>query len=217
MGKQNKYTINKKQQLIKDVALALFAQKGYNGTSVRDIALAADVNLAMINYYFGSKQNLLEAIFEQMTEAAKLHIDSFIIDETLSPTQKLDNIIDGYTHFVIDNINFFILLIREQLSEGGKKIDDLIHSLKFRYWRIFHSAIEGGKKARFFKPDTDIITLNAVVMGTMNYLISDRNFLSKVKNIDLSDEEDYEIYFRSIIPEVMRQIKIILKAFIETE
>ncbi|HNO01068.1 MAG TPA: TetR family transcriptional regulator, partial [Chitinophagaceae bacterium] len=37
----------------------LFAEKGYNGTSVRDIAEKAGINLAMVSYYFGSKEKLL--------------------------------------------------------------------------------------------------------------------------------------------------------------
>lgn len=215
MSKQNKQTVNNKKSLIMREALGLFAQKGYEGTSIRDIALAADINLAMVNYYFGSKQQLLEAIFEEMTAAAKLHIDSFILNETLTPAEKLDKVIDGYTHFVIEHYNFFILLMRQQLSQEQNKVDDLIYSLKFKYWRIFYVAIEGGKKAHFFKPDTNIITLSSIVLGTTNYLISDRNFIARVKNLNLTDEEDNEMYFRAIIPEVMEQIKKILRAFLE--
>ena len=43
----------------------LFIEKGYNGTSVRDIATASGTNVAMINYYFHSKYNLFEIIFEE--------------------------------------------------------------------------------------------------------------------------------------------------------
>ena len=40
----------------------LFGERGFDGTSVRDIAQSAGVNLAMISYYFGSKEKLLEAL-----------------------------------------------------------------------------------------------------------------------------------------------------------
>ena len=43
-----------------EAAEELFAEKGFSGTSVRDIADAADVNVAMISYYFGSKEKMLE-------------------------------------------------------------------------------------------------------------------------------------------------------------
>lgn len=44
-------------------AVALFSQKGFAQTSMRDIADSAGVNLALINYHFGSKLHLFEASF----------------------------------------------------------------------------------------------------------------------------------------------------------
>ena len=46
-----------------DAALALFAEKGYAKTSTREIALAAQVNIASISYYFGDKAGLYKAVF----------------------------------------------------------------------------------------------------------------------------------------------------------
>ena len=47
------------------VALKVFTEKGYKGATMRDIAKAAKVNLAMLNYYFRSKENLFDIIFEK--------------------------------------------------------------------------------------------------------------------------------------------------------
>ena len=48
---------------ILDEAEALFAEKGYDATSLRMITARAKVNLAAVNYYFGSKESLLEAVY----------------------------------------------------------------------------------------------------------------------------------------------------------
>jgi AcrR family transcriptional regulator len=53
------------QRRIIEVARELFVKKGIKETSVREIAKAADVNVAMINYYFRSKENLFATIFEE--------------------------------------------------------------------------------------------------------------------------------------------------------
>lgn len=50
---------------ILDAAEALFADKGYNGASTRDIAALAEANLGMIPYYFGSKENLLKEVIRR--------------------------------------------------------------------------------------------------------------------------------------------------------
>src|SRR5262249_44897535 len=47
------------------VAERLFAEQGFDGVSVRQLTAAAGVNLAAVNYHFGSKEGLLSAIFEQ--------------------------------------------------------------------------------------------------------------------------------------------------------
>src|SRR5215472_7846744 len=47
------------------VAERLFADQGFDGVSVRQLTAAAGVNLAAVNYHFGSKEGLLSAIFEQ--------------------------------------------------------------------------------------------------------------------------------------------------------
>jgi AcrR family transcriptional regulator len=50
---------------IVSAATRLFAQKGYEGTSVKDICEAADANIAAIHYHFGSKESLYRHIIEQ--------------------------------------------------------------------------------------------------------------------------------------------------------
>src|SRR5690625_3955870 len=52
--------INPTKQKVVDAATLLFFQKGFHGTSVRDIAERAMVNVSLISYYFKSKQGLLE-------------------------------------------------------------------------------------------------------------------------------------------------------------
>ena len=54
---------DKREQII-ETTLQLFAEKGFEGTSIRDIAEKASVNVAMVNYYFGSKEKLFEKIIE---------------------------------------------------------------------------------------------------------------------------------------------------------
>ena len=63
---------SEKQIQIMEAAEKLFAAKGFNGTSVRDISEAAGVNLAMVSYYFGSKEKLFEAMFAHRSEFFKL-------------------------------------------------------------------------------------------------------------------------------------------------
>lgn len=57
---------------ILDAAEALFAQKGFATTSVRAITDRAGVNLAALNYHFGSKAGLIEAVFKRRIDPINL-------------------------------------------------------------------------------------------------------------------------------------------------
>ena len=53
------------KDIILDTAEDLFADKGFHGTSVRAITSKAGVNLASVNYHFGTKEALIESVFER--------------------------------------------------------------------------------------------------------------------------------------------------------
>lgn len=53
------------KQAILDAAETLFAEQGFNQTSMRSITSRAAVNLASVNYHFGSKKNLIQAVFKR--------------------------------------------------------------------------------------------------------------------------------------------------------
>src|SRR5215216_5840788 len=87
---------NDKQIQIMEAAEELFAEKGFAGTSVRDIAEVASVNLAMISYYFGSKDKLMEAMFKHKGEYYRVQLQNLIQDDNKSSIQKIEKFIDDY-------------------------------------------------------------------------------------------------------------------------
>ena len=67
---------NAQKRLIK-VAEQLFAEKGFDATSVRDLTAAADCNLAAVNYHFGSKEGLYTEMFVQkLRQMRKSRLDA---------------------------------------------------------------------------------------------------------------------------------------------
>lgn len=71
-----------------ETAVMLFAQKGYSAVSVKELANAAGVNIALISYYFGGKENLYKVALESQL-AIKHNIISTIKAKNLSPTDKI--------------------------------------------------------------------------------------------------------------------------------
>ncbi|MEW6994500.1 TetR/AcrR family transcriptional regulator [Colwelliaceae bacterium MEBiC 14330] len=60
---------------ILDAADVLFADKGFNGTSLREITSQANVNLAAVNYHFGSKKELIKAVMSRYMDELSPHLE----------------------------------------------------------------------------------------------------------------------------------------------
>ena len=73
MGK--KFT--EKQIHILNIAEELIAEKGFEGTSVRDISAKANINVAMISYYFGSKEKMMYHLYHYRVQRTREHFAEF--------------------------------------------------------------------------------------------------------------------------------------------
>ncbi len=65
--------LESKERII-SVSRILFAEKGFEGTTVRDIATAAEVNVASVNYYFSSKEKLFEEVLSVAYEQCSIEV-----------------------------------------------------------------------------------------------------------------------------------------------
>ena len=61
------------EEKIKEAARKLFTQKGFAATRTRDIAEEAGINLALLNYYFRSKQKLFDLIMKDHSHSGRLY------------------------------------------------------------------------------------------------------------------------------------------------
>jgi len=72
MGQNTSTTVEN----ILDAAEALFAEKGFAETSMRSITSEAGVNLAAVNYHFGSKQKLIQAVFARFLDPFSTYLNT---------------------------------------------------------------------------------------------------------------------------------------------
>src|SRR5436189_4853240 len=73
---------NRRQQII-DVALQLFSQKGFRGTTTKEIALAAGVNEAIIFRHFATKSELYTAIMDCKAKSPAIQAMRNVFDEAM--------------------------------------------------------------------------------------------------------------------------------------
>lgn len=154
---------------ILDVANCLFARFGYHGTSIRDIAKEADINLASVNYHFKNKMNLYQELFKKnyewmSNEITKIQQDNNFTTVELSWetyhffVESGDALINSFKIIITEDVCFPHLIDGEEMDFGppGQKaflkviteeVGERV-SLEDRQWavrvifnNIVHSAI----------------------------------------------------------------------------
>lgn len=75
--KNNKISFTEKQTKILTIAEELIEEKGFNKTSIRDICTRANINVAMISYYFGSKDKMLAYLYQYRVQRAREQFSEF--------------------------------------------------------------------------------------------------------------------------------------------
>lgn len=105
---------NLSKQKVVDAAIYLFFQKGFHGTSVRDIANEASVNVSLISYYFKGKQGLFEYAVTKYYEDYFHELEETLKEnKTLQPIEQLKELIQVIFQFKQKNFQLTCTIHRE--------------------------------------------------------------------------------------------------------
>ena len=206
--------LNEKQIQIIETAERLFAERGFDGTSVRDIADEAGVNVAMISYYFGSKEKMMEALFELRVGSVKIRVESLIKDQSLSPLEKVNMLIDEHIDRVMQKQCFHKIMMGVVATNKNPAILKAANSVKIRNAEVVTELIKDGQKKGVFKKKIDVILMMNTMVGTVSQTMMSQTYYREFnKQQDMSDEE-FELLLKR---RLSIHIKTLFKAILTNE
>lgn len=199
---------NDKQLDILQAAEKLFAEEGFDGASIRNIAREANVNIAMISYYFGSKEKLLEALIIHRTSGMKMQLEN-IFNENLSPADKVDRLIDLYISRINKNkcmyqIVHFELSTKKRIMDMKAFID-----IKLQNVEAFKRIIQEGQAQGVFRKDINIFLIPTTIVGILVHFQMNRVFMEAA--LHLESDDAFEAYIKN---ELTAHIKQTIKALL---
>ena len=167
---------NKKQLVDKDsrekllhCAEFLFAEHGYDAVSLRSIQQESGINIAMISYYFGSKEGLFEAMLKEKFPLIREKLEDQRSSE-LSHLEKINATIEIYTEQVFKNVNFTRIIFREismtQRPDHNKLIIDYIRG----NLELVLSFIKDGIRCGEFRSVDPEMTLSSLVASIFHWI-----------------------------------------------
>lgn len=205
--------IDKKEHIL-DVAERIFSDLGYDGASTRLISGEAGVNMAMLNYYFGSKEGLFLAVFDRKISSFYDILQGISSDESTSSWFKIEQYIDIYSEKVVANNCFQKLIYQEMGMNRRNEISDNLRSILMKNVTELTKIIQEGIDKGEFNKDADAQMVVATLYGTKNYIINTPLMSSALLGYDITDEKILEEQFK---PRMKAYMKTLLKCYLLNE
>jgi len=190
---------------ILDAAESLFADKGFNGTSLREITSLADVNLAAVNYHFGSKKELIKAVMSRyMNELApRLESSLSAICNQTEPANLLE-VFSAFSDPLLSlNVfkengtsNFLQLLGRGYTDSQGF----LRWFLTTQYPGVISNFVSAVQRAYPELTAEDIFWRLHFTMGTVVFTMSSTEALMDIAQSDFNQQLDISEVIKKVIP-----------------
>ena len=183
-------------------ASKVFTEKGFSGTRTRDIAEEAGINLALLNYYFRSKEKLFEQVMKVKIVLLFGKILPIVTDEKTSLEEKIDLASEKYFEILSKNPNLPLFI----LSEIQKKPSNIMALIPVD--RLFKNSVLM-KQIEEKKPGLNPIhfIVNFLSMTAFPFIVK-----PILKNFNLLNDEEFQQFVEERKTLVPVWIKMILNS-----
>ena len=192
---------------ILNAAEVLFADKGFNGTSLREITSQAEVNLAAVNYHFGSKKELIKAVMSRYMNELSPRLESALhalcLDE-VQPTlvEVFSAFLDPLLHlnsFKENGTSTFLQLLGRGFTDNQ---GFLRWFLTTQYPGVFTNFTQAVQKAYPELSKEEMFWRLHFTMGTIVFTMSSSDALIDIAQSDFDRQVDIAGVIKKVIPYV---------------
>jgi AcrR family transcriptional regulator len=198
----------KTEQKIMAAAIKVFQDKGYAGTRTRDIAEEAGINLALLNYYFRSKEKLFEIIMLQSMGDFMQIMTAVINNEKTTLEQKIGDIIEAYHELLYDKPGIPIFILSE-LRQGNHTIFLKATGLKKIYQ---HSVFAKQYEAAIAKKKYTSRPMIWMIMNLMSMTIFPFIASPLLQMIGDMNQKEYRAFLKTRKPLVVKWVLQTMKS-----
>jgi AcrR family transcriptional regulator len=186
---------NSKAAILK-AAISIFNTKGFHGTTIREIAGKAKVNVANISYYFQNKEGLLEYCFMTYYENYLKELEKGMCDLDTGAYHALKKVVENLMSFHYKNSDLARFIIRE-LSVDSQIVREMMstYSIKEKYY--FTQILEKGMLDREFNK----ININYFILqlkGLLSMPFLNSQYISEVLHIFPHEQYFADKYLKEI-------------------
>lgn len=197
------------EEKIKEAARTVFHKKGFAATRTRDIAEEADINLALLNYYFRSKQKLFDLIMVETLSGFIQGVQAVLNNERTTLEEKVQEIVNRYIDLITEQPEVPTFLLTEIRNNRPKELltklpirETVINSV---FVKQYQKAVELGE---ITEPNPLHFLMN--MMGLVIFPFISKPMLMEMHNIK-------EESFNQLMQERKKYIPVWIKAMMKAK
>ncbi len=163
------------EEKIRQAATKVFLEKGFDGTTTRDIAAEAGINLALLNYYFRSKQKLFDSVFEEMI---KLFFEGIttVLSQSIPLREKIMALIDYDFSMLRQSPDLAMFVLNEMHRNPSRFVPSISRSMV-----QFEEQLEQAHQAGLTRP-ISASHLMGIISANTQFIYLSKNVYTNVWN-----------------------------------
>lgn len=154
-----------RREALLDAAAAMFAAKGYDGTSIRDIAGAVGMLPGSLYYHFKSKEDLLIAVYRKGVARFEAAIDAALARAAAGPWQAIEAACAAHLEVLLDGGDYARIVSPEFVRSFPADMLPVLNAERDRYERHFEKLIA----ALPLDPALDRWLFKVALFGSLNW------------------------------------------------
>lgn len=158
---------NRRAELIR-VSARLFRERGFDGTTIRDIADAVGMRSGSPFYHFKSKQEILAAVMEEGLVAGLPAVED-IAGGTLAPRAKFHAMVRAHLETVLGDGHDFIPVLLYDWRALTPELQAGVQALKERYDQLWEQVLAELKEAGLIRTDSTVARF--LLLGALNFSV----------------------------------------------
>ncbi|NLB47437.1 MAG: TetR/AcrR family transcriptional regulator [Microbacteriaceae bacterium] len=183
-------------------AMAAFAETGYTGTGVDEIAARTGTTKRMIYYYFGSKEGLYQAVLERAYRGIR-EAEQSIVSANLDPIESVRHIAQLTFDHHLEHQDFIRLVAIENIHRG-RTIRGLesLRELNAPALGVLEQALDRGRADGVFRDDVTALDMHLLISSYCVFQVMNRHTFGFLFSVDFASPDTRD-HMRTMIGDVV--------------
>ncbi|MEK7298521.1 MAG: TetR family transcriptional regulator [Candidatus Margulisiibacteriota bacterium] len=165
----------------------LFSLKGYDGTTVKDLADEAGVNISLVSYYFGGKEGLYRACLQDFSDS-RLQLAKRI----LTDPESVDDLKVRLSLFFQEMIQLYVdepdlTRLVHCANDSSQSITDTVVPMLFKIFDMQHTFLKLAQNKGFIDPAVDVQITTRLCFGMLAHVIKTDHLQEKQFAVSIRD------------------------------